>query len=99
MVYRKISSASAHAAHHFIGDQPNLLAAANLCDLLQISCRRHYGAESRTADRLKDYRCHSVIRIGNCLFNFGRVFLAAVEAAIATVVGATVTIRGAYCGE
>ena len=96
---RKISAGAAHAGHHLVGDQQNAMAPANFGDFLQISGRRDNSPQGRAADRFENKRCRFAVGRLNRVFQFSRVFLSAVPAAIGAVVVAAIAIRNAHVRE
>lgn len=57
MIDGEIASRAAHTCHDLVGNQEDTMAFADLSYRLQISWRRNYGSEGRSADWLEDERC------------------------------------------
>ncbi len=93
MIDGEISAGSSHAAHYLVGNHQNAVVVTNLGDLFQITIRGHDRAQSCPADRLENHRRDFAVIFSDRLLDLGGILLAAVEAAIAAVVNATVAIR------
>src|SRR5580698_8809205 len=99
MLHCEILPGASHTGHDFVGNQQHALSPANLCHALQISRRRYYRTQSRTADWLENECGHLTIRGFNSLLKISRVLLPAIAATVGAVICAAVTIGERHMRE
>src|SRR5579872_4185186 len=99
MLTREIATGASHASHHFIRDEQNAMAPADVSDGLRIARRWDDGAERRPAHRFED-KCRGLaIRGIDRFFQIVSILLAAIAAAVRAVVGAAIAIWKRHVGE
>src|SRR5580704_15539964 len=99
MVDGKIPPGAAHAGHHFIGDQKNSMAAANLRHTLQISGRRYNRTQGRSADWFDNESGNFALCGLDRLLQLRCVLLTATTAAIGAVKRTAIAVRKSHVSE